>query len=116
MCARALGFQFENLLEIAIGFFRPLHAGKYHRKRRQRLRIIRTDLERTAYWLLRLSKTRVASKDQSEINECLRVLRIVFCRLTEKFFCFFVFSLLPKQHTEIILCLCITRCQSNRCC
>ena len=95
MCACGLGFQFDDLLEIANALFRPRHAREDHRKHRQGLGVVGTDLKGAPYRLLRLGETRFTCENQPEINECLRVLRIVFCRLTEEFFCFFVFSLLP---------------------
>ena len=82
-------------MEIANALFRPRHAREYHRKHCQRLGVVGTDLECGSYRLLRLGKTRFTCENQPEINECLGVLRIVFCRLAKKFFCFSVFSLLP---------------------
>jgi len=92
MRAGRLGIQLDDLLEVADSLFTPFHSHEYHRKHSKRLGIVGTDFHGAPYRLLRLGKMRFTCEDQPEIDECLRVLRIVFCRLTEEFFCFFVFS------------------------
>src|SRR3954471_16919657 len=67
MCARRLGIQLNDLLEIADSLFAALHSRKYHAKHSQCLGILGSDLKRRTNCLFGLGKTRFPCENQAQV-------------------------------------------------